>query len=240
MKFLTCEIDHIKNPMYARLLQTLENSVKANMPNAIFEKAYLKPKDYPQCEHGKNSYMANSVKLNYWKDKIKTETDNLCLIDGDTIVLKDVSGVFDLDFDIAITKRSKGIYIPYNGGVMFVRPSSVVNEFFDKWAEANNLMLKDVAFHKRWYAKYKGINQASFGYMVENLHLLENKPKIIELPCFEFNACDSVDWAKFGNETKILHVKSELRIACIYDTKIRAYQKAIDTWKYYENLKSND
>lgn len=220
--------------MYSRLLNAWENSVKKNMAGTEYEKAFLNPVDYPQCQHPKNSYMANSVKLNYWLGKVKEETKNLCLIDGDTLVLKDVSHVFEQDFDIAYTKRSKGVHIPINGGVLFIRPSEAVTDFFEKWVATNNEMLTNARLHRIWYNKYNGINQASFGYMLENLDKLKHRLKIIELPCNEYNACDQIDWINFGDHTKILHIKSDLRVACINGINIPRFQRAINTWKEYE------
>lgn len=233
MKFLTCEINHVKNPMYARLLAAWENSVKANMPGTEYEKAFLDPKDFPQCRHPRNSYLANSVKLNYWLQRVKEENQDLCLIDGDTVVLKDVSHVFDRDFDIAYTRRTKGIQLPINGGVLFLRPSERVTEFFEKWVLTNNEMLTNQALHRTYYRKYAGINQASFGYMLENRLRLKHRLEIIELPCSEYNACDRPDWINFGEHVKILHAKSELRLCCLGQVNVKQYQKAVDEWRKY-------
>lgn len=230
MKFLTTLIDTHKNPTYERLLKAWENSVKANT-KAEYEIARLHPKDYPQCKHPKHSYMANSIKLNYWKDKIKTETGNICLIDGDTVVLKDVSHVFDLDFDIAYTRRSID-RPPINGGVLFVKASERVWDFFDKWVLTNNEMLTNNTLHRIWYGKYNGINQASFGYMLERYI---SDLKIIKLPGPIYNACDKGDWLGINDQTAILHVKSDMRVACINGIIPRGYEKAVKIWKGYEN-----
>lgn len=234
MKFLTVEIDHVKNPTYERLLNAWEKSVQANAPQSDYERKYLHPNLYPDCKHPKNSYMTNSIKLNYWNDKVKHENQDLCLIDGDTVVLKDVSHVFDQDFDIAFTQRSKGIHIPINGGVLFLRPSKAVEEFMHYWVLTNNEMLRNNILHRIWYRKYNGINQASFGYMLENISKLKHKLKIISLPCSKYNACDKPDWIGINEDTHILHVKSELRLACINGVQLKQYKKAIDTWKKYD------
>jgi hypothetical protein len=230
MKFLTTEINHVKNPMYERLLNAWEKSVVANTQSE-YERAYLNPEDYPQCHHSKNSYLANSVKLNYWAERIKKESGNICLIDGDTVVLKDVSHVFDQDFDIAYTLRSKGSEMPVNGGVIFVKPSELVNDFFEKWVLTNNEMLVNQALHRHWYARYKGMNQASFGYMMERY---KTDLKIIPVPCSKYNACDRSDWININHDTHILHVKSELRVACLRDSVPKQYRKAYEIWKQYD------
>ena len=233
MKFLTCEINHVKNPMYERLLNAWEASVQLNCPNDTYERAYLNPADFPGTYHAKNSYLANSVKLNYWRDRLRDETENVCLIDGDTVVLKDMNHVFDQDFDIAFTRRTAGVRLPINGGVLFVRPSKKLNAFMDGWVEANNRMLVDIRFHREWYLIYNGMNQAAFGYMLA-MNARNPKVKIIEVPCAKYNACDRPDWVGINDETHVLHVKSDLRVACIQNIHIPAYSKAINTWKTYE------
>lgn len=231
MKFLTTLINTEKNHIYERLLNAWENSIKKNT-NAEYEIALLNPKNYPDCEHIKNSYVANSVKLNYWAEQIKKESGNICLIDGDTVVLKDVSHVFDRDFDIAFTQRSIGVNIPINGGVLFVKATERVHDFFEKWVLTNNEMLINPNLHKIWYKKYNGINQSSFGYMLENY---KSNLKIISLPCAKYNACDRIDWFTVNPDTHILHVKSDMRMACINNVVPRNYQKAVNIWKQYEN-----
>jgi hypothetical protein len=231
MKFITTLINTEKNPIYERLIQAWENSVKTNTKSE-YEIVRLDPKDYPQCNHPKNSYVANSVKLNYWAEKIKQETGNICLIDGDTVVLKDVEHVFDQDFDIAFTRRSKGVNIPINGGVLFVKDSPRVHDFFDKWVLTNNEMLTNRLLHLEWYRKYNGINQASFGYMLEKY---KSDLKIIEVPGVKYNACDRIDWMGINEDTHILHVKSELRLACINGLRLNKFDNAIKTWMGYDH-----
>ena len=231
MKFITTKINTKKNAMYNRLLNAFENSVMENT-NAEIETGILDPKDYPQCKHPKNSYIANSVKLNWWADKIKKESGNICLIDGDTVVLKDVEHVFDQDFDIAYTRRSASVRIPINGGVLFVKPSERIHDFFDKWVLTNNEMLTNRALHLAWAKIYQGINQASFGYMISRYR---SNLKIIEVPCSKYNACDKVNWFNINNETHIMHIKSELRQACINNIVPRQYKEAVKIWKKYDN-----
>jgi len=231
MKYLTCEIDHVKNPLYERLLNAWERSIRTNCPLSDYERKLLNPKDYPQCQHTKNSYLANSVKLNYWNDYIQNNEGNLCLIDGDTVVLKDVSDVFENKFDIAYTVRSKGTGIPINGGVLFVRINDTTRRFFQLWTEINNRMLRDRNFHLQWYRVYKGINQASFGYMLQRHR---DKFKAMELPCAIYNACDKIDWIKINSETRILHVKSEMRIMCINGSYAPQYKNAYQAWKQFD------
>jgi hypothetical protein len=230
MKFITVEINGGKDEVYNRLINALELSIKTNCPNDTFERHILKPNDFPDESHPKWSYYANSMKLRHWAKILESETENICFIDGDTIVLGEVGKVFDFDYDIAYTKRSVGVRIPVNGGVLFVKPNEKSKAFFRKWSEINNRMIKDDKFHKEYYPKYAGINQASFGYMLENYTDIN----MISVPCFIYNACDTVDWVSINHKTKIIHIKSNLRNQCLYGLINRQYRKAYDVFRQYD------
>jgi hypothetical protein len=230
MKFITVEIKGGKDEIYNRLINALELSIKTNCPDDIFERHILEPKDYPDEKHIKWSYYANSMKLRYWSKLLENETENICFIDGDTIVLGDINHVFDNDYDLAYTLRSKGVRIPVNGGVLFVRSNERSKAFFRKWSEINNRMIKDPVFHKKYYPKYAGINQASFGWMLENY----TDAKLISVPCAVYNACDAVDWINPTAETKIIHIKSNLRMQCLYGLINKQYRKVYDLFRTYD------
>lgn len=234
MKFISCEIQNEKLADYSRLLAAFRTSIQENCPNDELEVVELNPRNYPGTYHIKTSYVGNSVKLAYWAQKVETETQNLCLIDGDTVVLKDMNHVFDYDFDIAFTVRSAGERLPINGGVLFIRPSNKVSQFMKQWSEINNKMLIDLKFHMEWYRIYNGINQASFGYMLnENIKKNGSGLKIIEVPCEKYNACDPQNWRAINDNTHVVHIKSDLRIACLKNIFIKDYSTAINIWNKY-------
>lgn len=233
MKFIACEIDNQHLHRYAKLLRAFKNSIQTNCPSDSLEVKTIDLSEYKEAHHIKNSYYCNSAKLMYWAEKVSEETDNLCLIDGDTVVLKDMNHVFDLDFDIAYTQRSKGERLPINGGVLFIKPSEKVVSFMREWSRINNLMLKDVNFHRIWYNIYNGMNQASFGYMLEHHKDL----KIISLPCAKYNACDPQNWVNVDDDTHVIHIKSALREVCLLGMDVPLYKKAVDIWKSYANPK---
>jgi hypothetical protein len=171
----------------------------------------------------------NTAKLRKWVDIVESTDSPIILMDCDTIVLKDVSHVFENDFDIAYTKRPDEVKLPLNGGVLFVRPSEPVREFFRRWMWINDKMIEDKLFHRPWKRKYEGINQASFGWMLENYNHID----ITSVPCSKYNACDKVNWEALDN-VHILHIKSELRSACFHSGT--RFMEANRLWRKYDKL----
>jgi alpha-N-acetylglucosamine transferase len=152
----------------------------------------------------KDAHLANHIKLNEWVKHIK---GNTVLIDADTIVLSDISEVFDLPYDLIYTKRSFNRTIPFNSGVVFVKDSGI--NIVKKWAELDLKMFKNRSFHRQWSRKYFGFNQASFGCLLDT-----NKTfNIGHVSSTVYNSCDDKDWFDNYDKAKIVHVKAVLRLA---------------------------
>lgn len=209
---------------FARMLGALQVSVSENTPFdlTVHNIKYTKVRAPAKLS-------TNTAKLRKWVDIVVNSEDPLILLDCDTLVLKDVSHVFDKKFDIAYTHRSNGVRLPLNGGVLFVRPSEKVKDFFRKWMWINDKMIHDKVFHLPWKRKYEGINQASFGRMLESDHGLN----VISVPCAKYNACDVVDWEDITG-AHVLHIKSELRSSC-FNSGIR-FLEASKLWRSYDKL----
>lgn len=158
---------------------------------------------------------ANSRKLDRWVELVEgsADGDRLLLIDADTMVLRPLDDVWDQPFDLAYTVR-EACRFPLNGGVVFVRVSEAVRVFMRAWAVENATMLADRAYHTRWQMRYGGINQAAFGALLEGGALAALRT--LRLPCREWNVEDST-WQRFDPAVaRILHIKSNLRLACLH------------------------
>ena len=122
---------------------------------------------------------------------------------------------------------------PYNGGVMFIRPNDRSIEFMVRQLEVNNKMLADETFHAQYRRIYCGINQAAFGYMIENEFHLCN---LISLPCSEWNACDAT-WLDHNERVRMIHIKSALRWMCVGKWLVQpGYEFLVDMWREYESM----
>lgn len=231
MIFISVAFDY-EDTQYIRLGKVLEKSVKFYCPSIPIKFLTCKPPIVPEDERALMRFGENTEKLRLWVKLLKEiEDEHIILIDSDMMVLNDISFVFDEDFDIGATLRAERARIPYNGGVMFVKKNERSIKFFEEFEKINNKMYNDREFHKKWREKYAGMNQAAFGYMVENY---EGEIKIKNFPCKEFNNC-CPDSSKFLKEKpKIVHIKGVLRDVCLGKIKDDKFSYVSRIWKEIE------
>ena len=235
MTFISVAFDY-HDTQYTRLANVLEKSIRKNCPKADLILKLYPPPDVPEFERVNKRFGENSEKLNLWIEHMKDcEDQNIVLIDCDMMVLDNISEIFNEDFDIAVTRHNgdRG-RIPYNGGVICVKKSDKTNLFFNEFLQINNKMYKDREFHEPWRTKYAGMNQAAFGYMLENY---DSDINIMEIPCSIYNLC-SEDWGKFNKLTprpKIIHLKGALRNICLSDSEPIKYGNIRNIWREFEN-----
>ena len=155
-------------------------SVKEVMPNANI--VQLSDMNTPIIK-GVNTIIRkeyNGLIMLFRMEHLAALRGNWVTLDTDMIIKKDLSHVFDQDFDVALTRRYGSILdehgndivkiMPYNAGVMF----SKNHEF---WQEAlNTLKTLNKQAHE-WYG-----DQLAIKVMADT-----NNYKVLELPCDEYN-----------------------------------------------------
>lgn len=161
----------------------------------------------------------NTAKLKYWNDIIQNseDGDRVLLIDTDTVVLRPLDPIWEKNFDLAYTVRPATF--PLNGGVVFVRVSPALRAFFQAWVTENVRLIDDSSDQPQaWRNKYGGVNQAALAHVLDTNHGL----RLATLPCLEWN-CEDTTWHLFDPAvTRILHIKSALRLACLESQPIPA------------------
>jgi len=150
---------------------------------------------------------ANTLKLEMQEDKLKELGEgNVALMDCDMMFMGDISDVFEQDFDVGYIARPDP-RIPINGGVIFVKINERSLDFFKQYREANDRMYKDKMFHNVYKSKYHGMNQAAFGYMLENY---KGGAKVVAFPSEIYDACEDT-WSTAMEKAKVIHFKGRLR-----------------------------
>lgn len=197
---------------------------------------------YPKInKKEKSSHEENIYKLKFWKNKILNSNNPVLLIDCDLLFLDNISEIFNTDYDIVLTSRDYS-ETKYNAGVIYFDSNNKTKEFISEWYrlskeefDINNPIWKSIL------KRAKGATQSTLTYMIEN-----NKTfgcKIGYLPCKIWN-CAGSDFDKFSKDTKILHIKSELR-QLIFEEKIKNnnYIRILtflkQLWKKYEMEATN-
>lgn len=167
--------------------------------------------DIPAPCTGNPSHAWNTSKLDWWADVADACPDGtpLVLMDADMAILRPLDPIWEPSFDLAYTIRDpKTSRLPFNGGLVAIRVSPKTKAAIRRWQVVNDAMCREGTDHAVWHKKYAGMNQASFGSLIEGDGFVGLSVR--QLPCQEWNCCE---WSNFAENTRVLHVKSRLRRA---------------------------
>lgn len=195
---------------FRRMASVLEYTAAKHCPDWDVNIRRVDVKRFTKSAYAKHTHLVNTQKMYEWDQVVRRAPDGaeILLIDADTFITQSLDGVWQKEFDLAYTTKP-GERFPLNSGVVFVRVTPELRRFFRAWWKKNLNLLRRPREHHRWRKRYGGINQASFGAM---LNKGTGKLNIIELSCREWN-CEETNWRKFDQKTRIVHVKSGLRRA---------------------------
>lgn len=211
MKLVTAYFDWRRKDAYRRLCKVLIQS--ANNLGLDIDVLLLPIPEFDKEKHRDKSFVANTIKLEYWRKYLEEqyEGEEIIFLDSDMMIFHDPSDAFEQVTDFGYTLKSKKGVL--NGGAIFAVNSQQTRDFFKLWEETNLQMLYDEKFHKIYLSRYWGINQASLGRLLElNLDYIDPTP----LPCRKYNACDD-DWMTPNiTDSSIIHVKGNLRKQALF------------------------
>lgn len=219
--------------IFSRLARVLRASIRRHCPTWTSEVRRVVPGPVA-FGTGVRAHTVNTQKLDLWVETVERCPDGtpLVLLDGDVCLVRSIANVWDEPFDLAYTTKRRPF--PFNLGVCFVRVGAQTRTFFRAWQAENAAVLNDVAGARVWRAQYGGVNQASFGRLLERGALADLQTR--ELSCREWN-CEDSTWHRFDpKQTRILHVKSALRSAIFSDGPITAdLAAAVAYWRQAEH-----
>jgi hypothetical protein len=226
MVIYTVQFNYPRRSNYSKLLDVFRHSVKLTMPKVKFiEKKIPAPVNNSKRQL---NFMYNGVKLRLWVEFLEKTKENVIFADCDMMALQSAEHAFDNDFDVAYTERTRIKRIPMNGGIMMARPTEAAKKFYREMLEVNDRMFKDLDFHHKWRCVYAGMNQAAFGYTLNNGN---HGAKIHKYKTIEWNAVDC-DWTHLNEKTVFLHTKSKLRKSVLGEIKVKPELKhPVNLWK---------
>lgn len=175
--------------------------------------------------------MANTLKLRWWTRQVLDAPDGarLLLCDTDVFITGSLDDVWDQPFDVAYTAR-EGHRIPFNAGVVFVMVSAAAQWFMSYWCAENERLARSHALRQRLRPRYAGINQSALGLTLDAAAGV----RLLALPCHEWN-CEDSSWERFGQETRIVHLKGALRRDVLAGVASKPYLAPIvDLWRALE------
>ena len=217
---------------YDRLARVLAHTARVHCPEWDIRVEPITPSPL-KAASGNPSHEWNTYKLDYWQEVVDALPDGarLLLMDADTTIVRPLDALWELPFDLAYTIRSAHATprIPFNGGVVALRVSEGTRAALRRWRAENRRMLDDRAHHLVWRRKYAGINQASFGLMLEDGGFADLDVKA--LPCQEWNC---VEWSELAQNTRIVHYKSALRRATFGMIALPSLRPLVADWHALE------
>lgn len=220
--------DRIHASTWARLAAVLESSARQHCADWTINVRGLPQPDRPWPRQVEG-FLANTWKLEHWREVVEASADGdrLLLIDADTFILQPLDAIWDRAFDLVYTARAAYCAHPINAGVVFVRVSPGTRHFFARWAEANRQILQEGQAH--WRQRFGGWNQAALGKLLEEG---ADGLAILAVPCLEWN-CEDSTWPAFDPAvTRIVHVKSALRLAALTDTfRMPGTERLVALWR---------
>jgi hypothetical protein len=180
---------------YARLARVLEHSARRYNPTASVEVVNTDPSP---TGRGLDGFLR---KARDWTRVIAEAVDGteIALLDADTLVLGELGSAFRRPFDVAVTTR--GTLGTLNSGVVFVRISDRVRDFFAPWA----------ARTEPW-CKRNTADSIRFGdqdALIEMLGEPHGPLRVLELPAAIWNAQQNC-WPPVAG-CRIVHIKSDCR-----------------------------
>lgn len=161
------------------------------------------------------SKTANTHKLDHWTEQVERAEDgqHLLLLDTDTMILGPLDSAWSEEFDFGYTVKT--CRFPFNAGAIFLRVSNRCRAFMRWWRDENRLMYQDAAYHKPWYRRFGGMNQAALGKVLTDGVAERMGVRLATLPCAAWN-CEDASWAAFDPRvSRIVHLKSGLRLAAL-------------------------
>jgi hypothetical protein len=225
---------------YERLARVLVSSAAENSPATPLELHRIREHDFDLRAVGSKrrgpsmGYIENTRKSRHHTRLITAAADGdvLGMLDCDTMILRDLSPVADLEFDLAYTVRPADCRYKLNTGVYFVRVSNRIRRWMTEWHDTCLKMLADEAFHFRWRTDelYGGIHQAALGWMLAHNRTI----RFLELECAEWNSVSST-WG--SPRARVVHVMGQLRKMCFGQVAIpnSDVRKVVEKWRGYDD-----
>jgi hypothetical protein len=221
---------------YAKLLNVFTLSAQKHMPGieietVRFEVPMRKYGIDPKFNHHMDTYFAFMAKT---RAALKY-SDPVCISDNDIMFRGSIEDVWALDFDIAVTTRDHECHL--NTGVFFSRQTPAAKQFIVEWLKHTEEIA--TLFDIDHISRHAGIDQAALFQTLE-----ENKTaKVLFLPCQFWNA-EQTCWKTITNDTRVVHIKSKLRLIIFGKMKINKkysyLSNIVKEIESYANTKRSD
>jgi hypothetical protein len=154
------------------IIYTDDKDWKSDNPRIDIVKIFEPSTDW-LVNTGRRSIASQHVLDNY-------DYDKLIFLDIDCYVIKDISHVFDSDFDIAVVRWTKDPSVQISAGVFFINKNSKTKSFGNDWTKWSEKVKKEKRGLKAHAGSYA---QIGYGKLIKT----NAKNKIYKVKKLEFN-----------------------------------------------------
>jgi len=221
--------------VFTRFADVLEYSINQHCTGHKILRDEIPPA--PKVINVRQTGPNNLAKISEWEKVVQQSNEPVMLLDADALVLRDVSDIWEKDFDVAYCRRP-GKY-PIIGGVLFIKPTKAAKEFCSKWLKKATRIFCKPTRANELFSKYGGLSQTTLNILTkQELH----RVNFLELDSVEWNLCDET-WHKYDpDKTRIVHYKGALRRYIFdgtgeplikYDSQPEAMKKMARIWYEY-------
>ena len=155
-------------------------------------------------------------KIDRWCRAVEEAPDGtpLLLMGGDTYIRRPIDDLWDQVFDVAYTARDQSrSKAPLNADVIAVRASRATRAWLRQWeTDFLDVVHGPQARWREYRQHYGSLDQRALADRIAAEHQLQ----ILALPCREWN-CERSEWARFGPDTRIVHLQNPLRTTVTTD-----------------------
>lgn len=237
---------HGPHGKFQRLAGVLEKSVRHHCPGWTVDISAI-PFEPMASPRGSDHNCYNTQKLEAWATIVNAaaDGDRLLLVDADMVVLQPLADLWDANFDLAYTVKPKGSRMPFNAGVIAVRVTPATRAFLRTWAEADRYLFDHPLEQDVWLPAFGGMNQCSLGMLLSVNDQAKPEPyrglgtgmvALRKLPCAVWN-CEDESWPSFSSETRVAHLKGELRREVLGERlTTKALRLIVEAWWRMEAL----
>lgn len=224
MKLVT--VFFARSKAYQKFLTVWLKSAKKYMPDIPIK--IIKPKKTKSIDHKRDTAIAFLEAAKY----ALNSDEPLMITDVDMMFTGRIDTIRNRKFDIAVTVRD--YRAKYNTGLWFYRPTDGAKRFLVSWIYNTKWIVKNFKKCTELIGTHGGIDQASLWMTINLKHI--RKINILELPCQIWNACQT-EWENVNKRTKIVHVKSKLRLTATGRNKVpedmQYLKPLIKKWRSY-------
>lgn len=193
-----------RNGAYRPLRKVFEASARRFMPDASIEILELPmPRAIDHKRDTSTAFIAAA-------ERVLEDNVSVAVCDIDLMFRGSIEPAMDATKAIGITTRESFKH-PYNTGVWFFRPGLGSREFIYKWVNETKRLVRDFDAELEYILEHGGIDQAALDAVIKRD---PNLAHVARFDCMEYNAEQSC-WAGMTEKTRVVHIKSGLRIACL-------------------------